>query len=109
MGALIDLTNRNFGKLKVIGIDHKKKTKYGSKIYWRCQCKCGNETVVSGSCLKSGHTKSCGQCGSILNIDDKDNCYGVTNQGVILDSITKITRKLRASTGFHIMDILFLI
>lgn len=83
MGALIDLTNRNFGKLKVIGIDHKKKTKYSSKIYWRCQCKCGNETVVSGSCLKSGHTKSCGQCGSILNIDDKDNCYGVTNQGVI--------------------------
>ena len=83
MGALIDLTNRNFGKLKVIGIDHKEKTKYGSKIYWRCQCKCGNETVVSGSCLKSGHTKSCGQCGSILNTDDKDNCYGVTNQGVI--------------------------
>lgn len=32
MSALIDLTDRNFGKLKVIGIDHKEKTKYGSKF-----------------------------------------------------------------------------
>lgn len=27
---------------------------------WRCLCSCGNETVVYGSNLRSGHTKSCG-------------------------------------------------
>lgn len=27
---------------------------------WRCQCECGNEIVVRGDSLRSGHTKSCG-------------------------------------------------
>jgi hypothetical protein len=29
-------------------------------VYWRCQCQCGNETVVTGGNFKSGNTKSCG-------------------------------------------------
>lgn len=33
----------------------------GSKfIKWLCQCDCGNEIITTGSCLKSGSTKSCG-------------------------------------------------
>lgn len=27
---------------------------------WECQCDCGNTTVVQGSSLRNGHTKSCG-------------------------------------------------
>ena len=27
---------------------------------WECQCDCGNTTVVSGSGLTQGHSKSCG-------------------------------------------------
>lgn len=27
---------------------------------WKCVCSCGNETIVAGSDLRSGHTKSCG-------------------------------------------------
>lgn len=30
------------------------------KTMWVCVCECGNECVVSGGDLKSGHTKSCG-------------------------------------------------
>lgn len=32
-----------------------------SKCYlWKCRCDCGNEVVVMGQHLRSGHTKSCG-------------------------------------------------
>lgn len=34
------------------------------KVWWRCLCDCGNETIVATSYLRSGHTKSCG-CGFI--------------------------------------------
>ena len=51
-----DLTGKRFGKLVVI---RQAETKY-SKIHWLCKCDCGNETIVSTSGLKSGHTSSCG-------------------------------------------------
>lgn len=51
-----DLTGKRFGKLVVL-------EKYGHKgrcITWKCQCDCGNETVVFGGALRDGKTKSCG-------------------------------------------------
>lgn len=30
------------------------------RAMWKCRCKCGNETIVSGKHLRSGNTKSCG-------------------------------------------------
>lgn len=32
----------------------------GSKAKWLCKCKCGKTTVVQGSTIVFGHTKSCG-------------------------------------------------
>lgn len=51
-----NLINQRFGKLVVIA---KSKSKY-NKVHWLCKCDCGNETIVSTSGLKTGHTKSCG-------------------------------------------------
>lgn len=34
--------------------------RYNNSMYWRCLCDCGKELVVSGSDLRSGHTKTCG-------------------------------------------------
>jgi hypothetical protein len=53
---LIDLTEQVFGRLKVIKYAY---TKNG-RVYWKCKCSCGNETLVSGSNLKRGNTQSCG-------------------------------------------------
>ncbi len=53
---LKDWVGRHFGELEVISYDGKR----GGKHYWRCRCSCGNESVVSQSNLKSGHTTSCG-------------------------------------------------
>ena len=58
---LKDITGQKFGLLTVIEQDHTKKTNAGStKVFWKCQCDCGNLAIVEGMALKSGNTRSCG-------------------------------------------------
>ena len=52
-----DLTGRRFNFLTVIGFDHRSKWR---EYHYKCQCDCGNTTVVKRSHLLSGATKSCG-------------------------------------------------
>lgn len=47
-----DRTNIKYGKLTAI--------EYLGKSMWRCKCDCGNEKIIYGGHLESGHTKSCG-------------------------------------------------
>lgn len=51
----IDLTDRQFGKLKVI----KESSESGK---WNCVCECGNETTKVGVYLRNGRTRTCGKC-----------------------------------------------
>lgn len=53
-----DLQFRRFGRLTVV-CSIKKRSKWGL-IIWLCRCICGNLTMVTGSSLISGTTKSCG-------------------------------------------------
>lgn len=55
-GSFIDITGQRFGRLCAIG----RVGDINSRSLWICKCDCGNETVVSISNLKNGHTKSCG-------------------------------------------------
>lgn len=50
------LVGEKFARLTVLELDHVEK----SRRYWRCQCDCGNTTVVREGNLKNGITKSCG-------------------------------------------------
>lgn len=50
-----DLTGQKFNKLTVMELSHISKM-----TYWKCQCECGNLTVVSIANLKSGRVRSCG-------------------------------------------------
>lgn len=50
-----DETGNKYGKLTVLSLYSMK-----PKVIWRCKCDCGKETLVSGVCLRSGNTKSCG-------------------------------------------------
>lgn len=52
----IDLTGQRFNKLLVLEYVY---TKNG-QVYWKCQCDCGNIKNITGSHLRTGHTKSCG-------------------------------------------------
>ena len=57
MGKLIDLTGQRFGRLVVL--ERARNSSQGTAM-WRCQCDCGNITVVRSYLLKKGRTKSCG-------------------------------------------------
>lgn len=67
---IIDLTGMKFGKLIVIERDLNPKSKVKGKIYWICQCECGNIITVEGGHLKSGNTTSCG-CARAENLINK--------------------------------------
>lgn len=51
-----NIQGQQFGDLTVIEFDGKRNGQY----YWRCKCKCGNETIVRQNYLLIGKTKSCG-------------------------------------------------
>lgn len=58
-GRIVDLTGQRFGKLTVISYsDYKNNSSHFA--YWNCKCDCGNEVVVMGNNLRTGHTTSCG-------------------------------------------------
>ena len=58
---LIDLTGNRYGHLVVINRAKNHVSSGGNKrVTWLCRCDCGNTTIVQGSKLKNGTTKSCG-------------------------------------------------
>ena len=54
---LIDLTNQKFSRLIVVSRHGTDKSRQAT---WNCVCDCGNKTIVKGSDLRRGKTKSCG-------------------------------------------------
>ena len=56
----IDITGKKFSRLTPICVDNSKRPKGSTRAYWKCECECGKETIVSGSDLRSGKVKSCG-------------------------------------------------
>ena len=52
-----DLTGKRFGFLTVLGVDEDNKKK---RVYWKCQCDCGNIKSYQAEPLISGRVKSCG-------------------------------------------------
>lgn len=100
MSKFQDLTGKKFGKLTVISRAEDYIKPNGHKIIqWDCLCECGNETIVRGEYLKSGHTKSCGCDKSISHsithgqtntrlykiwISMKERCYNPTRNNYYL-------------------------
>lgn len=56
---LIDLVGQRFGKLVVVEYAGRNERR---ESLWRCDCDCGNESIVRGDVLRRGTTESCG-CG----------------------------------------------
>jgi hypothetical protein len=52
-----NLTKKRFSRLLVI--KEAPRNNHGH-IRWECICDCGKEVIVSGLCLRGGHTQSCG-------------------------------------------------
>lgn len=58
MGKIIDLTGKKFNMLTVLEMQEKRDS--NGRVMWKCQCDCGKITIVKGTAIKSGATKSCG-------------------------------------------------
>lgn len=57
MSRKINLQGQRFGRLFVLEeAGHNK----NGRVLWKCQCDCGNQTIVRSSSLRNGDTKSCG-------------------------------------------------
>lgn len=54
------MIGEKFGRLQVIELSHRVKNKWGSRLYWRCECECGNITKVRTDHLSSEKIRSCG-------------------------------------------------
>ena len=51
-----NILGQTFGRLTVIQESGRNKFR---QVLWRCRCECGNETIVPGGDLRSGHSSSC--------------------------------------------------
>lgn len=87
-----NLLQKRFGKLTAEKYLYTDKSR---SAVWLCKCDCGNEVQVKGSCLISGHTKSCGclqkEIASIKYNNRANNVLFNVN-GEIL-SMSQISRK----------------
>lgn len=73
-GTYKDLTGKRFGNLVVLSFNSHKNRR---RTYWNCLCDCGNITVVDGSHLVTGHTRSCG-CLAIERISQLNYINGLS-------------------------------
>ncbi len=81
MPATIDLTGQTFGALTVIEQCERKK----KATLWRCRCSCGKEAIVQASNLRSGHSKSCGKCNTIIPRDGYMECRVKNGRSFLFD------------------------
>ena len=57
------LEGKVFGKLRVI---QREKTDNHRRVYYKCECDCGNECIVRSDALQSGDVRSCNKCGAFV-------------------------------------------
>ena len=68
-----DLTGNKYERLTVVSQGEDYYTPDGLKYSrWNCVCECGNETLVHGTSLSTGNTKSCG----CLAVEARKNAKG---------------------------------
>ena len=104
MAAIKDMTGIRFGKLVVayyFGADVSRKAR------WLCKCDCGKETVVTGSSLRSGGSKSCG-CTRAETMKAVHTKHGMATRlnpapefGVWKDMIRRCTNKNRSDYKYY--------
>lgn len=89
-----ELIGQRFGKLTV--------TEYAGEQNgmhrWRCQCECGNETVVGQSLLQSGKTKS---CGCLLRSQMRSNIGAVDGSAVSTIERYRTHLSSKNSSGYN--------
>lgn len=95
MSKFNDLTGQQFGRLVVISSAGSNKHKC---FLWNCVCECGNESIVLGSNLRSGKTKSCG-CYQRETIGQSSRTHGKC-QSVEYSAWKSMQRRCRKESNY---------
>lgn len=67
-----------YGKLTVLEFAGHYIYPHSRHALWECLCDCGRKSIVSGSQLRAGNTKTCG-CSHHLQIGERNPFYGKTH------------------------------
>lgn len=93
----IDMTGCRCGYLTVIA---KGDVYRGYDTRWVCRCDCGNQTVVRGSFLRNGHTKSCGNCQRFSLENGAMRCIVKSGRSFLIDAEDlRMVQGIRWSVG----------
>lgn len=85
-----NLSGKKFNKLTVIEpVDRKP----GERTKYKCTCDCGNETIVEGSKIKNGHTKSCGCLKEEVDRGSHRLPEGVANRNALIYNYKQNAKK----------------
>jgi len=57
---LKEMAGKRFGELVVLCRAPNRKNKSDGHAQWHCVCDCGNETIIEGTSLREGKSRSCG-------------------------------------------------
>jgi hypothetical protein len=60
MSKRVDETGNKHGKLVVLGLSHT-----AGQTFWKCRCRCGRITVVTGGALRGGRSTQCRSCAKL--------------------------------------------
>lgn len=114
-GNIKNLAGQSFGMLSVVSFAGRSRLK---RALWECVCSCGTKTIVNGSNLRSGATKSCGclNGGERLTLDNiqehlsynpasgtfewlKPSKYHIEKQGKAAGSVNSSTGYVQITYG----------
>lgn len=77
----VDRTGERYGMLVVTEWSHSqyRSPRMGSYQYWKCQCDCGNVSIVLANNLVNGNTKSCGCQSSRVTLKNRITTHGMSH------------------------------
>ena len=85
----------SFGRLVVIGSEHKVRSSGAKKKLWVCSCECGSVISVETGNLNTGNTTQCNGC-AILSRADHRRTHGYSNYSAVSEVKRKTYSTWRA-------------
>lgn len=101
-GKRVDLTGQRFGRLVVLGFDHRTSAR---RSMWRCRCDCGTEVIADGGNLRTSNTASCG-CfrRDVSSATSTTHGHGGETRSPEYESWCAMLARVRATSGLRFRD-----
>lgn len=92
MGKKLDILGKKFNRWLVVS-EH---GTINNKLYYNCQCDCGNKKVIVATSIKNGYTKSCG----CFKLEKSRLEYGESNFNRLFESYKHECKRRKKNREF---------